>query len=114
MRELMHDLEREYVDALLRWGEVLETTHQQVERYVESVVRNDNELVPSLYQQVLELMSFCLQESVAFIQFCRQVKSESKAASSNSTAQVVMDHIIDESNYFIGIAQTILYEKKET
>lgn len=113
MRELMQDLEPEYVDALKRWEDVLETTHQQVKRYVESAVRADNELAPELYQQVLELVSFCLQESVAFIQFCRQVKNESNAAAGNPTARVVIDHIIDESEYFIGIAQTILYEKKK-
>lgn len=113
MRELMDNLEQEYVDALKRWEEVLETTHEQAGRYVESVVRSDNELAPGLYQQVLELVSFCLQESVAFTQFCRQVKNESKAAAGNLTAKVVIDHIIDESEYFIGIAQTILYEKKK-
>ena len=112
MRELMHNLEREYVEALKRWEDVLETTHQHVRRYVEAVVRSDNYLEPTLYQQVLELVSFCLQESVAFTQFCRQVKSESKAAAGNPTAKVVINHIIDESEYFIGIAQTILYEKK--
>ncbi|MFD1036815.1 DUF2935 domain-containing protein [Virgibacillus byunsanensis] len=111
MRELMSDLEQEYVDALKRWEDVLNTTHQQVKRYVETVVRSDNQLSPQLYQQVLELVTFCLQESVAFTQFCRQVKSESKAATANPTARVVIDHIIDESDYFIGIAQTILYNK---
>lgn len=112
MRELMVDLEQEYVDALKHWKEVLETTHQQIVGYVESVARSDNELVPELYQQVLELMSFCLQESVAFTQFCLQVKNESNAAAGNPTAMVVIDHIIDGSAYFIRMAQTILYEKK--
>ncbi|OZU88393.1 hypothetical protein CIL03_12150 [Virgibacillus indicus] len=111
MRELMSNLEQEYVDALKQWEEVLNTTHQHVRRYVESVTRSNNQLSPQLYQQVLELVSFCLQESVAFTQFCRKVKTESKAAAGNQTAKVVIDHIIDESEYFIGIAQTILYEQ---
>ncbi|WP_077329268.1 DUF2935 domain-containing protein [Virgibacillus siamensis] len=111
MRELMPNLEKEYVDALKHWEEVLNTTHQHVKRFIESVVRSNNKVAPALYQQVLDLVSFCLQESVAFIQFCRQVKTESEAAKNNHTAKVVIDHIIDESEYFIGIAQTILYEK---
>ncbi|WP_099159442.1 DUF2935 domain-containing protein [Virgibacillus ndiopensis] len=111
MRELVRDLEQEYVDALKRWEDVLNTTHQHVERFVESVIRSGNQLSPQLYQQVLELVTFCLQESVAFTQFCKQVKTESKAVSKNPTAKVVIDHIIDESDYFIGIAQTILYEQ---
>lgn len=113
MRELMDDLEQEYVDALKQWEEVLVTTHQQAGRYVEAAVRNDNELAPGLYEQVLELVSFCLQESVAFIQFCRQIKHESKTAVDNPSAKAVIDHIIDVSEYFIGVAQSILYEKKK-
>ncbi|WP_188455022.1 DUF2935 domain-containing protein [Virgibacillus oceani] len=111
MRELVQNLEQEYVDALKRWEDVLNTTHQHVVRFVESVIRSGNQISPQLYQQVLDLVSFCLQESVAFIQFCRQVKSESAAVSNNPTAKVVIDHIVDESEYFIGIAQTILYEQ---
>lgn len=112
MRELMPNLESEYVEALKRWEEVLNTTHQHVKRFIESVVRSKNHISPALYQQVLDLVSFCLQESVAFIQFCRQVKTESEAIANNQTAKVVIDHIIDESEYFIGIAQTILYERQ--
>ncbi|GAA0605006.1 hypothetical protein GCM10009001_22820 [Virgibacillus siamensis] len=111
MRELMPNLEQEYVDALKHWEEVLNTTHQHVKRFIESVIRSNNKVAPALYQQVLDLVSFCLQESVAFIQFCRQVKTESEAAANNQTAKVVINHIVDESEYFIGIAQTILYEK---
>lgn len=111
MRELVTDLEDEYVDALKRWESELDASHQHVKRFIESVIRSHNKISPGLHQQVLDLVSFCLQESVAFIQFCRQVKDESKAVSGNQTAKVVIDHIIDESEYFIGIAQTILYEQ---
>ncbi|MBP1948804.1 DUF2935 domain-containing protein [Virgibacillus litoralis] len=113
MRELVQNLESEYVDALKRWEDVLNTTHQHVKRFVESVIRSNNQISPALYNQVLELVTFCLQESVAFTQFCRQVKSESDAVQANPTAKVVIDHIIDESEYFIGIAQTILYEQQK-
>ncbi|MGP4106107.1 DUF2935 domain-containing protein [Virgibacillus sp. L01] len=112
MRELVTNLESEYVDALRRWEEVLNTTHQHVKRFIESVVRSNYNISPALYKQVLDLVTFCLQESVAFIQFCRQVKNESAAVKDNPTAKVVIDHIVDESEYFIGIAQTILYEQQ--
>ena len=42
MRELLPDLEQQYVDALNRWEEVLETTHQHVRRFIESVNRSNN------------------------------------------------------------------------
>ncbi|GAA0436590.1 hypothetical protein GCM10008983_11630 [Lentibacillus halophilus] len=110
IRELV-DLEDHFVKTLKQWEDVLETTHQHVKRFIESVARSNYHVSHALYQQVLELVSFCLQESQAFIQFCRQIKQESSAVSGNHTAKVVINHIIDESEYFIGIAQTILYEQ---
>ncbi|TRM10729.1 DUF2935 domain-containing protein [Lentibacillus cibarius] len=111
MRELVTNLEESFAETLKQWENVLETTHQHVKRFIESVVRSNNHVSPALYKQVLDLVSFCLQESQAFIQFCRQLKRESAAISGNHTAKVVIDHIIDESEYFIGVAQTILYEQ---
>lgn len=111
MRALMQNLEKKYVTALNHWESVLQTTHQHVKNYIESVNRSNYELPRSFYKQILELVSFCLQESTAFIQFCRQVKTDSKAIASNDTAKVIIDHIIDESEYFIGVAQTILFAK---
>ena len=37
---------------------------------------------------------------------------KSQPISANPTAKVVLNHIIVESEYFIGIAQTILYQQK--
>ena len=111
IRELLPDLEQNFVDGLKRWEDVLATTKQHVKRFIESVIRSKNQISPQLTQQVLDMASFCLQESVAFIQFCRKIKSESKQVVDNPMAKTVMDHIIDESEYFIGVAQTILYEQ---
>lgn len=112
IRELLPELEKDFVEGLKRWEEVLLTTKQHVKRFIESVIRSKNQISPQLAQQVLELTSFCLQESVAFIQFCRKIKSDSKTVVNNPVAKTVMNHIIDESEYFIGIAQTILYEQQ--
>ncbi|MFZ3578273.1 DUF2935 domain-containing protein [Virgibacillus sp. DJP39] len=111
IRELLPNLEENYVDGLKRWEDVLITTKQHVKRFIESVIRSNGQVPAQLEQQVRELSSFCLQESVAFIQFCRKIKLESKVVKDNPMAKTVINHIIDESEYFIGIAQTILYEQ---
>jgi hypothetical protein len=59
----------------------------------------------------LQLISYCLQQSLDFIKLCQQIKTESAAVSKNSTAKVVLNHIIRESEYFVGIAQALLYRK---
>lgn len=109
IRELVSNLEAEFVEALKEWEAALQETHQKVVRFIESVIRSAYYVSTALQQQVLELVSFCLQQSLQFIELCRQLKTNSTAISSNPTAKVVLDHIIRESEYFIGIAQTILY-----
>ena len=111
IRELVANLEEDYVKAMHEWEKALGETHKQVIRFIETVIRSKDHLSNSLYQQVLQLVSFCLQQSVEFIKLCEQIKNESAAVSANPTAKVVLDHIIRESEYFVGIAQTILYQQ---
>jgi hypothetical protein len=111
IRELVAGLEEPFVEALKKWEEVVSATHQQVVRYIESVIRSSYYIPAQLYQQVLQLISYCLQQSLDFIKLCQQIKTESAAVSKNSTAKVVLNHIIRESEYFVGIAQALLYRK---
>ncbi|MEC1772023.1 DUF2935 domain-containing protein [Schinkia azotoformans] len=108
IRVALSNLEHKYVDALKEWEQALGKTHQIVVSYVETVVRN-TVVYEQLQQQVIQLIAFCLDESMKFIELCRQIKTNSVAAKDNMIAQTVLDHIIRESEYFIGIARTILY-----
>ncbi|QOR68031.1 DUF2935 domain-containing protein [Cytobacillus suaedae] len=111
IRELVGNLEQKYVEALKEWEKAFATTHQQVIRYVETVNRSQGQVSQALYQDILQLVTFCLQQSQQFINFCRMLIEESEPISTNPTAKVVLHHIIVESEYFIGVAQTILYQK---
>ena len=110
IRELVPDLETQYVQALAQWEKDFAAAHQQVVRYIETVNRSKGQVSPRLYQDILQLISFCLTQSQQFINFCRSLMEDSAPISSNSTAKVVLNHIIVESEYFIGVAQTILYQ----
>lgn len=68
------------------------------------------QITPALYQDILKVVSFSLKQSEQFTNFCRHLIKESKPISTNQTAIVVLNHIIVESEYFIGVAQTILYQ----
>jgi hypothetical protein len=108
IREAFGGLEPVFVDALKQWEQVLTATHQKVVSYIESVIRSPY-VYPQLYQQVLQLVHYCLEESMAFIEFVRRIKTESSVVKDNPIAQTILDHIIRESEYFIGIARVILY-----
>lgn len=107
IRELVPNLEQPYVDALQQWQNALSATHQTVVRFIESVIRSGYALTPALYQDVMNLVNYCLQQSLQFIQFCRHLKENSAPVKSNMTAVAVINHIIRESEYFVGIAQTL-------
>lgn len=112
IRELVSGLEAEYVDALKEWEQALSKTYQQVVRYIESIVRSPYYIPDQLYNSVLKLVDFCLHQSLAFIKLCQQIKNNSEAVSNNPTAKVVLDHIIRESEYFVGIAQVLLAKQQ--
>lgn len=111
IRELVKNLEQEYVNALKEWEKSFKETHQLVVRYIETANRSMGQISPELYQAILQLVSFNLKQSEQFINFCRYLIKESKPISQNQTAIVVLNHIIVESEYFIGVAQTILYQQ---
>ncbi|PWA11982.1 hypothetical protein DCC39_08600 [Pueribacillus theae] len=111
IRELVKGLEKKYVDALNEWEKALSETHQRVVSFIETVTRSNYYLPAKLYQQVMQLTSFCMDQSLQFIELCRQIKNHSAVVSKNQTAKVVLDHIIRESEYFIGIARALLYSR---
>lgn len=111
IREAVPQLEERFTEELKQWEMALNRTHQQVIRLMESTIRAGEPLPPTLYHYVLQLVQYCLQESEQFVHFCRMLSRESRAISTNLTAVTIIKHIIRESEYFIGIAQTILYHR---
>ncbi|MCM3651017.1 DUF2935 domain-containing protein [Metabacillus litoralis] len=111
IRELVGSLEQKYVKALKEWEKEFAKAHHRVIRYIETVNRSKGQVSQALYQDIMQLISFCLQQSEQFINFCRTIMEESEPISANPTAKVVLNHIIVESEYFIGVAQTILYQQ---
>ncbi len=58
-------------------------------------------------QKMIAFILFCIQESQRFVDLLYKILKESNAVKNNKTAIVVINHIIRESEYFIGIGQTI-------
>ncbi|MDX8364627.1 DUF2935 domain-containing protein [Cytobacillus sp. Hm23] len=110
IRELVKDLESEYVDQLKVWEQTLKETHQHIVRFIETVIRSGNQISAKLHEDIMKLVQFCLQQSEEFIKLCRFLQRHSKPIQENQTAIVVIDHIIRESEYFIGISKALLYK----
>ncbi|PAQ15501.1 hypothetical protein CD798_06860 [Bacillaceae bacterium SAOS 7] len=108
IRELLPDLEKEYVEALKKWEASLSATHQKIVGIIEAINRSTSYIPAILYQEVLKLTEFCLKQSEQFIELCRQIKENSAAVQKNPVAKTVINHIIRESEYFIGISKALL------
>ena len=109
IRELVPGLEEAFVKTLEEWERVLADTHQTSVRFIESVIRSGNLISPSLHQEVMNLVRYSLDQSLQFIRFCQHLKEASVPIQNNPTAITVINHIIRESEYFVGISQTLLY-----
>lgn len=112
IREAIKNLEQNYVEDLKQWETALTQTHQRVTRFIETAIRSDGTFSQSLYQDLIQLVAYCLEESQQFINFLNTLKQKSEPIKTSMIAMTIMDHIVRESEYFIGIAQTILYEYK--
>jgi CRISPR/Cas system-associated protein Csm6 len=111
IREIVPNLEPQFVHELEEFKRRFEKTKGRVVRYIETVIRSKGHISPSLEQEILQLIDFAIRESQQFIMLLNRILAESNAVRSNLTAQVVINHIRRESEYFIGIAQTILRAK---
>lgn len=112
IRQAVPNLEERYVNDLKQWEVTLNQTHQHVIRFIETAIRYGGAFPPALYHHLMQLVFHCLNQSEQFIQFCHMLIQHSKAISTNMTAVSIMKHIIRESEYFMGIAQTILYHNE--
>lgn len=109
IRELVKGLEPSYEEKLERWERAFLQTYQQVVRFIETVTRSKGMFTVALYRDLMTLVKTCLEQSLQFISFLNGLMKNSEAIKTNPTAIVVLKHIIRESEYFVGIAQTILY-----
>lgn len=112
MGRVLGHLQHEQVNNLKHWKDSLDTTHRHILRFIESATRGNQQFTPHLHDQVLELIASCMQESIGFIHFCRQLKTTNRSIENNPIALEIMDHVIHQSDHFIGYAQTVLYHRK--
>ncbi|MCC3377720.1 DUF2935 domain-containing protein, partial [Cohnella sp. REN36] len=105
---LVPTLEEPFVQALAAWEQALSQTEATFVRYIEQVVRLEHKVSPELYQEILQLVRFALEQSRQFVLLLNQLGEESQALKSNPTAITVLNHIRRESEYFIGIAEALL------
>jgi Fe-Mn family superoxide dismutase len=103
IRALVPNLEPDYVRVLHEWEDVFAKTEYAAQQWIETVIRADAVITPYMQQQVELLMNTSISQSQKFVQQLMIMQNQSAAIQSNPTAQVVIQHIIRESEYFLGV-----------
>ena len=109
LRTIMPDLENDFVRHLEIFEEKFTKTEGEAIRYIETVIRYGGQISPKLEESILSLIDYAMKESECFLRLVDDMLMNSQSAK-DPIARTVIKHIRRESEYFIGIAQTILYK----
>jgi len=108
IRQIVNNLEAHYVQLLQEWERAFAQTEGVAVQYIETIIRSNYNIDNLLEQKIVEFVSYALNQSQKFIKFLNELVSKSDAVRNNAVAQIVINHIRRESQYFIGVAQAFL------
>lgn len=107
IQAIVPDLEEQYVTALKKIDTSFKGTYGDVISYIQTIIRS-NEDGENYSREIIALIRWCINQSREFINLLEMILRNSAAVSRNNTAKVVIQHIIRESKYFIGIDRLML------
>lgn len=108
IQEVVGDLEQEFVDQLNEMQRVFNSTEATIVQYFERMNRSCYNLTPEIIQDINYIIGITVQQSRSFVNFLYNLLQQSAAVKRNMVAGVVINHIIRESEYYIGIATSSL------
>lgn len=108
LRTIMPELKENFVKHLENFEEEFTKTEGDAIRYMETVIRHGGRIGVELNEDILKLIEYAMKESECFLRLLDDLLRNSESAK-DPVARTVIKHIRRESEYFIGISQTILY-----
>lgn len=108
IRTIVPDLESAYVRQLEDFEKAFTEMEGKAIQLTETVIRSKGRLSSEQRQELILFIEAAISQSRQFVQFLDTLIAESQAVKANPVALTVINHIRRESEYFIGIAQTIL------
>ncbi|GIP34733.1 Fe-Mn family superoxide dismutase [Paenibacillus sp. J2TS4] len=111
IRALVSNLEPQYVKLLKEWEPVFEKTEMTATQWIEALIRSPGSLTPHAQAQIQKLVQESLRQSRLFVSQLLHMLYHSQAIAGNPTAQVVVRHIIRESEYFLGVLDAYMSER---
>lgn len=108
IRQAVPNLEPQYVQLLQEWERALAQTQAIAVQYIEAVIRSNYNINHALEQQIIQFIHYAVDQSRKFIEFLNELSAKSAAIRNNPVAQVIINHIRRESEYYVGVVQAFL------
>lgn len=109
IEQIAPNLEPHFLDQLYDFRNLFAQSESEAVRLIETYNRALGNINQEMKNLILDFINYVIDESENFISFLNDMKENSQAILENAIIQIVINHIIRESQYFIGIAQTITY-----
>lgn len=106
--ELADNLEPNYVRLLQEWEPVFEQTEMAATQWIEALIRSPAGINAYAQGQIDRIVQMSIKQSHLFVNQLMYMLNHSEAIRNNPTAQVVVRHIIRESEYFLGVLDAFL------
>lgn len=108
IQEVVMDLEDEYVDKLMEYKGIFDSTEARLVQYIETLININTSITPEMEQEIMQMIYLTIAQSQVFVDFLGKIIRESTAVSNNPIANVVIHHIRRESEYYIGLVKAFL------
>lgn len=101
------NLEETFVAGLKGFELQFSKIYAELVKYVESAVRSGGEFGNDLYREMARAIQLSIQLSAEFVEYLNTMLGQSRSVQASASSQTVINHIIRESQYFIGIDQLL-------
>ncbi|GIO37841.1 hypothetical protein J41TS12_27020 [Paenibacillus antibioticophila] len=108
IQAIIPGLEEGFVKLLNEWKDVFTSTHDAANQLLQyGITSKEAACDPELIRQTEKLLDASFRQSAEFIRQLYYILDQSKAAKSVPLAKTVLLHIIRESEYFLGVLETL-------
>ena len=108
IQEVVPNLEDEYKNTLNTFKEEFESTEGLIVQMIEYAINLRGPVPPNVESDIRQLIALTISQSQAFVSYLTQMIKESAAVANYPVSVVVINHIIRESQYYIGVAKAYL------
>nr|WP_312576034.1 DUF2935 domain-containing protein [Sedimentibacter sp.] len=113
IQEIVPDLEEDYVEKLIEYKGVFDSSIATIVQYIENVINLEESIPPALSEEIMQIIKISIMQSQVFVDFLNELLKDSAAVGNNPIASIVVNHIRRESDYYMGVVKSFLNSTNE-